>query len=91
MDRISAWAADLAATFYKCFIREDRYKLLLGGIGVTIKISLVAVLLGGPYDAALAAEADAVVAAYEYTALSAGSVADALKTGVFRGRLPVKL
>ena len=46
MDRISAWAADLAATFYKCFIREDRYKLLLGGIGVTIKISLVAVLLG---------------------------------------------
>ena len=31
MDRISAWAADLAATFYKCFIREDRYKLLLGG------------------------------------------------------------
>ena len=52
---------------------------------------LVAVLLGGPYDAALAAEADAVVAAYEYTALSAGSVADALKTGVFRGKLPVKL
>ena len=46
MDRMSAWAADLAATFYKCFIREDRYKLLLGGIGVTIKISLVAVLLG---------------------------------------------
>lgn len=46
MDRISAWAAGLAATFYKCFIREDRYKLLLGGIGVTIKISLVAVLLG---------------------------------------------
>ena len=46
MDRISAWAADLAATFYKCFIREDRYKLLLGGIGVTLKISLVAVLLG---------------------------------------------
>ena len=52
---------------------------------------LVAVLLGGPYDAALAAEADAVVAAYEYTALSAGSVAEALKTGVFRGKLPVKL
>ena len=46
MDRIFAWAAGLAATFYKCFIREDRYKLLLGGIGVTIKISLVAVLLG---------------------------------------------
>lgn len=46
MAGISARAADFAATFYKCFIREDRYKLLLGGIGVTIKISLVAVLLG---------------------------------------------
>ena len=32
--------------FYKCFIREDRWKLLLSGIGVTIKISLVAALFG---------------------------------------------
>ena len=37
---------DFAETFYRCFIREDRYMLLLGGIGVTIKVSLLAVILG---------------------------------------------
>lgn len=42
----SAWWADVAATFYKCFIREDRYQLLLGGIGVTAKITLLAAVLG---------------------------------------------
>ena len=33
-------------TFEKCFIKDDRYKLLLDGIGVTIKVSLLAVLIG---------------------------------------------
>ena len=42
----SGWFAEFARTFEKCFIREDRYKLLLEGIGVTIKISLLAALLG---------------------------------------------
>lgn len=42
----NAWAADFGADFYKCFIREDRYLLLLKGIGVTIQVSLVAVALG---------------------------------------------
>jgi len=32
--------------FERCFIREDRYKLLLEGIGVTIKISVVSALIG---------------------------------------------
>ena len=32
--------------FERCFIRENRYKLILGGIGVTIKVSLLALLLG---------------------------------------------
>lgn len=32
--------------FYKCFIREDRYMLFLDGIGVTIKISLLAIVIG---------------------------------------------
>lgn len=32
--------------FERCFIREDRYKLLLDGIGVTIKVSVVSALLG---------------------------------------------
>ena len=40
------WAADFSNTFYKCFIKEDRYKLLLSGIGVTIKVSLLAVAIG---------------------------------------------
>lgn len=34
------------ADFYKCFIKEDRYKLLLSGIGVTIKVSLLAIVIG---------------------------------------------
>ncbi len=32
--------------FYKCFIKDNRYKMLLGGIGVTVKVSLLAALLG---------------------------------------------
>ncbi len=32
--------------FEKCFLREERWKLLLSGIGVTIKISLVAAFFG---------------------------------------------
>lgn len=32
--------------FYRCFIKEDRYKLLISGIGVTLRVSLIAVLLG---------------------------------------------
>ena len=40
------WTASFVETFEKCFIRENRYKLLVGGIGVTIKVSLVAVLIG---------------------------------------------
>jgi len=43
---MAQWAEDFGNTFYKCFIREDRYKLLLNGIGVTIKVSLLAVVIG---------------------------------------------
>lgn len=46
MTWFSAWAADFGNTFYKCFIKEERYLLLLSGIGVTIKVSLIAVVLG---------------------------------------------
>lgn len=37
---------DFYADFYASFIKEDRYMLLLDGIGVTIKVSLLAVALG---------------------------------------------
>jgi len=43
---MSAWIANVSDMFYKCFIREDRYKLLLSGIGVTIKVSLLAIVIG---------------------------------------------
>ena len=36
----------MVETFTRCFITEDRYKLLLSGIGVTIKVSLLAVVIG---------------------------------------------
>lgn len=40
------WFTKIAYDFEKCFLREERWKLLLEGIGVTIKISLLAVVLG---------------------------------------------
>ena len=43
---MNEWFNDIAYTFEKCFIREDRYMLLLDGIGVTIKVTLLAALLG---------------------------------------------
>ena len=44
--RMAEWYADFADTFYRCFIKEDRYMLLVNGIGVTLKVSLIAVILG---------------------------------------------
>ena len=38
--------SEFAHTFYKCFIKDDRYKLILGGIRITIEVSLLAILLG---------------------------------------------
>ena len=46
MNGISVWWNDLVATFIKCFIKDDRYLLLLDGIEVTIKVSLLAVIIG---------------------------------------------
>ncbi|MDD6435299.1 MAG: amino acid ABC transporter permease [Clostridiales bacterium] len=43
---MSKWFAELAAVFTKCFIRKNRYQLLLSGIGVTVKVSLLAVIIG---------------------------------------------
>lgn len=42
MTAFQEWTSDL----YKCFIKDDRYKLLISGIGVTIKVSLLAVFIG---------------------------------------------
>lgn len=46
MTSIQAWFVNFSDDFYSCFIREERYKLLVSGVGVTIKVSILAVLLG---------------------------------------------
>ena len=46
MTGLQVWWADFCGDFYSSFIREDRYKLLLDGIGVTIKVSLLAIIIG---------------------------------------------
>ena len=43
---MSEWWAGVVEEFTFCFIQDDRYMLLVNGIGVTIKVSLVAVVLG---------------------------------------------
>jgi len=46
MNGFNQWWNEFSDTFEKCFIKEDRYQLLLDGIGVTIKVSLLAVVIG---------------------------------------------
>ena len=37
---------DIQNDFYQSFIYKDRYKMLISGIGITIKVSLFAIVLG---------------------------------------------
>jgi hypothetical protein len=53
--------------------------------------TLVVLLLGAPYDAALVRNAKCVICAYEYTYLAANMLLEALETGQFKGHLPVQL
>ena len=46
MTGLQEWYLNFADEFYKSFIREDRYKLLISGVGVTIKVSILAVMIG---------------------------------------------
>lgn len=46
MTGIQVWFSDFCNLFEKCFIRDERYMLLLNGIGITIKISILAVFIG---------------------------------------------
>ncbi|MCC8067272.1 MAG: amino acid ABC transporter permease [Clostridiales bacterium] len=46
MAGISAWLAQFQADFIQCFIEQDRYKLLLNGFGMTIKVAFFATILG---------------------------------------------
>ncbi len=40
------WFSNFAEQFMRCFVEDDKYMLLVRGIGVTLKVSLLAVLLG---------------------------------------------
>ena len=42
----TTWWSEIAATFVKCFIKDQRWTLLLEGLGVTVKVSLAAAILG---------------------------------------------
>ena len=46
MTGLQAWFSNIEYEFFRSFIREDRYKLLISGVGVTIKVSLLAVAIG---------------------------------------------
>lgn len=46
MTGFQEWLSNFCNLFERCFIRDDRYKLLISGIGVTIKVSLLAVFIG---------------------------------------------
>ncbi len=56
-----------------------------------LDVPLVVVTVGGPYDLQCVRKADAVIALYEYTALSVDSVITTLETGVFHGKAPMCL
>ncbi len=43
---MNEWWANIVTQFTRCFINDDRYMLLVRGIGVTIKVSLLAVVIG---------------------------------------------
>lgn len=46
MNQLPKWLSDFIAAFEKCFIRENRYQMLLSGISVTLRIALLAGVLG---------------------------------------------
>ncbi|MBR7165012.1 MAG: hypothetical protein IKD18_01920 [Clostridia bacterium] len=52
---------------------------------------VIAILLRSPYDYSIAKDCNAVITAYEYTSLSCKSIIESMKTGVYRGTLPVTI
>ena len=42
----SAWWADQADTFYRCFIEDNRWKYIARGLGVTIEVTILSLILG---------------------------------------------
>ena len=46
MDFIMNFFTDFANDFYLNFIKEDRWKYIVDGLGVTLQVTLFAVLIG---------------------------------------------
>lgn len=46
LSSLQDWWQKFSGDFYSCFIKEDRYQMFLSGIGVTVRVSLLAALLG---------------------------------------------
>ena len=46
LEAFTLWFDKVGNDFYKCFVYKDRYNLILNGIGVTIKVSLLSILIG---------------------------------------------
>jgi polar amino acid transport system permease protein/polar amino acid transport system substrate-binding protein len=46
MDKIGLWWADFSAQFYKNFIKSDRWLSLVKGLGATLQITFVALMIG---------------------------------------------
>lgn len=43
---LADWWNNLGVSFYRCFIQEQRYMWILKGVGTTLLISLIAVIIG---------------------------------------------
>ena len=43
---MSNWFATLNSQFVKCFIQDDRYVTLFNGVGVTLRVSILAAVIG---------------------------------------------
>lgn len=43
---LAEWFAGVKADFILNFVKDDRWKLLLNGLGVTLKITLIAIVIG---------------------------------------------
>ncbi len=43
---MAEWFAKVKADFYKNFLIENRWKLILSGLGVTLKITMIAIVIG---------------------------------------------
>lgn len=74
---------------YNARVREGQIKIY-NELKKTGK-PVVAVLLGAPYDYECVKDADAVIASYEYTPLSAPALIKAMKECRYPGKLPVNV